>query len=375
MPPVIAGRPLPTGDLAATKETRREVTLEIGLSLAPTWLRGNAWRRPESKVEEMFSLATYAEIAQAADRSGVDVLFVPDAGYLRGSVATSPGFSTLDSHTLVSALVPLTERVRLVPTVQTMFASPYATARQLQSLHQLSNGRAGWNAVTALGGHENFGLSALPDSAQRYAKAAEFVEVVQRLWESYPANAIIADRAAGTFADDREVTPIEVSGEYFRVRGPLATPAHDSARPQLFQAGGSPAGVEFAAAKADAVFASAPSLASALEQRAALQAAAVRAGRAPEAVKFCPGLSVVLASSAAEAEEIARSGLAEDQTTSGSAPAGAMHWTVVGTPDQMVAEVRRWDAEGAIDGCIVLPGGSPTSMQLFFSEVMPALRD
>ena len=46
--------------------------------------------------------------------------------------------------------------------------------------------RAGWNIVTALQGHENFGLEQMPSAEERYERAAEFTSVVQQLWASFP---------------------------------------------------------------------------------------------------------------------------------------------------------------------------------------------
>ena len=51
--------------------------------------------------------------------------------------------------------------------------------------------------VTALGGEENYGLDTPPGSEERYARACEFVEVVNALWDSFPAEAFVADRAPG----------------------------------------------------------------------------------------------------------------------------------------------------------------------------------
>ena len=342
------------------------MTLQIGFALSPTWLRGASWRRADSDVEEMFSLAPYAKLARAAEAASVDFLFVPDAGYLDASVVDrAPGFSTLDSHTLVSALAALTSRIRLVPTVQTSFASPYSAARQLQSLHRISDGRAGWNAVTALGGHENFGLADPPDAPARYARAAEFVRVVTELWSSFPADAVLADRNTGRFADADRVRPIGFEGEHFRVKGPLSVPAHPGSRPPLFQAGASPAGVAFAGATADAVFGCAPDLDSALAQRAALREAATTAGRAPDDIRFLPGFSFFLADTRQEAAELAA------ERTGG----GPSHWTVVGTPDDAVEAIERRRAAGAIDGVIGLGGGSRASIRLFLEQVVPVLRD
>ncbi|MGO1182442.1 MAG: LLM class flavin-dependent oxidoreductase [Micrococcaceae bacterium] len=337
--------------------------LSIGISLAPTWWRGEAWRAAHSGVEQLFDLAPYAELARAAERAHLDFVFVPDAGYLRrDDLAHSPGFSTLESLTLVSALAGLTQRIGLVPTVQTTVAHPYATARALQSLNQLSGGRAGWNAVTALGGNENYGLDAAPSSTERYARAAEFVDVVRRLWESYPADALLLDRERGAFADlerIRPLTPHTADGAHFQVAGPLPIAAHPAGELPLFQAGGSPAGVAFAGRTADAVFALAPTLDDAITQRRDLRDAAERAGRDPAAVRLLPGLSYWHAD---------RPGTAETPTGP-----GARHWTIVGPPRHAADEIQRWSAAGSIDGLILLPAADRSATDTFMHDVVPEL--
>ena len=51
------------------------------------------------------------------------------------------------------------------------------------------------------------------------------------------------------------------------------------------------------------------------------------------------------------------------------------HWVIVGTAADACAEIQRWYAAGAIDGFIALPGGGDDSLQRFFDQLMPLLRD
>lgn len=254
--------------------------LNIGLALSPTWLRGEAWRSQNSRVEELFSIAPYLELADAAERAHLDFLFAPDAAHLDPThIARSPGFSTLDSLVLCTALAARTSRIGVVPTVQTLVAAPYTAARQLMSLQQLSAGRAGWNAVTSIGGLENYGVTDIP-SPERYARASAFIETVGDLSNSFPAEALLLDRETGDFADAGQVRPIDRDDAWFQVAGPLAVAASPYGAPPLFQAGGSPSGVAFAGAHADAVFAMAASQADAAAGRHELREAAEAAGRA-----------------------------------------------------------------------------------------------
>ena len=342
--------------------------LHLGLSLSATWLRGNAWRRVDSRVEALHDGRFHAAAARIAEEALFDFVFKPDVVTLEPEMTrTWPGFSSVDPTVLLAALVGQTERVGLVTTMSTAFTPPVVLARQLQSLHQLSDGRAGWNVVMSLRGAEAFGVATMPPSEERYAHAREAVDVVRSLWRSYPADALRLDRAAGCYADPGAFEPVDHAGTHLRVSATSTVPAHRAPIP-IFQAGGSPAGVAFAGATADAVFAMAADVASATHQRQALRAAAEAAGRPADAVRLLPGCSFHLARTVTEARA-----LVEASQTAGHEP-GAAHWTIVGTPTDAVVAIERWADAGAIDGLIALPGGSWGSLELFAEEVVPRLR-
>lgn len=95
----------------------------------------------------------------------------------------------------------------------------------------------------------------------------EFTDVVCKLWESFPNEAIVIDRQSGMFSDKDKVTAINHSGEFFSVKGPITLPAHRSGTPPLFQAGASDIGRNFASSVADAIFAAMPDIESGVELR------------------------------------------------------------------------------------------------------------
>src|SRR5699024_7944424 len=91
-----------------------------------------------------------------------------------------------------------------------------------------------------------------------------------------------------------------------RAQGDL--PRSAQGRPVLFQAGASPAGQDFAARTADVVFSPHGTLEAAAEFRRSIVERTVAAGRAPGSVKTLPGAEIILAATAAEAEEKVRRG-------------------------------------------------------------------
>ncbi|QLF94071.1 NtaA/DmoA family FMN-dependent monooxygenase [Pseudomonas sp. ABC1] len=404
----------------------------IGLSLATTWLSGNGWRLPDSRVESIHDSDFYIDIAKRAERAKLDFLFRPDSLFIdSAALEHSPGFSSLDPTLLLAAIARETSHIGLVSTASTTFNAPYAVARQIQSLNWLSRGRAGWNIVTALDGNRNFGEHHMPSSEQRYAKAREFTEVVQRLWDSYPHASLLHDRETGRYADAAQVRPIDHQGQFFDVQGPLGLPAHP-ARIPLLQAGASDVGRDFSARVADAVFAATPDIAAGVELRQDLRQRAQRHGRQPGDIRVLPGLSLFLGETAAQARELYRQTHAQQnlgrrydfiqealgldvrqlpqdlRLTAQMLPdpprqvrsrthadllrrlvireqpsvaellarpevAGSAHWIVVGTAADAVEEIVQRHQAGAIDGFVALPGGALQSLHLCLDELVPAL--
>lgn len=405
----------------------------IGLSLSATWMKGDGWRRSDSGVEKMGAIDYYIDLAKMAEKAKLDFLFKADYLYVSPQMlGDSANFGSPDPTMMFAAIARETERIGLVTTISTTFNPPYVVARQLQSLHWLSNGRAGWNIVTSIEGAENFGDSPIPSPQERYAKAMEFTDVVRKLWESFPNEAIVIDRESGIFSDKDKVTSIHHSGDFFSVRGPLTLPAHTSGSIPLFQAGASDTGRNFASSIADAIFAAMPDLESGVELRTDLRRRAKEHGRDPNAIKVLPGLYFFLAETREEAHELHKSAHAHlsverrhaslksvlgldlssfeldhcvtaDMLPDPNQPVrsrthaellrryitkyeptveevlarpevvGSAHWVSVGTVDDVLNEIIQRFEAGAIDGFIALPGGSEESMKIFFEKLMPQL--
>jgi len=404
--------------------------LVIGLSLTATWRKGT---RPPDAADKDASQGSAVDfnirLARMAEKAKLDFVFKPDfsgGGAPKGG-AGSGGASAvgLDPMLMLTAVARETAQIGVVTTASTTFNPPYAVARQLQSLNWISNGRAGWNIVTSIEGAENFSDEPMPTPDVRYRRAAEFTEVVRRLWDSHPPAAL---------AGKAQLSPIDHKGEFFAVKGPLGIAGHPAGRIPLFQAGASDIGRDFAAAVADAIFGAIPDLAAGMELRGDLRRRAQAKGRSPGDIRVLPGLYFFIADTREEARELHHlghahlgrrqrldsvksflgldvSGLSEDSlVTRDMLPdpdrpvrsrthadllrryitlneptvaellmrpevVGSAHWVSVGTVDDVIRDIVEWREAGAIDGFIALPGGSWRSMQLFFDELMPRLSD
>lgn len=409
------------------------MSLCIGLTLSPTWLNGDGWRQDDSNAEHLFSSDFYLELAKKAEAAKLDFVFKPDNLFLNKEIVNkSPGFSSLDPIVLLTSIARETESIGLVATMSTTFSEPFTVARQLQSLNWISNGRAGWNIVTSIEGSNNFGIDAMPTSEERYERALEFTNVVQKLWNSYPNEALTIDRQSGQFANKEKISAINHYGDFYKVEGPLNLPAYSNESIPLFQAGASDSGRNFASSVASAIFAATPDMESAIELRNDLQERATKQGRKSADIRILPGLHFFLADTREEALQLhqeAHAHLTVEQklasvkrilsvdlshlpldslVTAALLPEptmnvrsrthadllrriivkeeptleelllkpeviGSAHWVVIGTAEDAVIEITKWCENGALDGFIALPGGSVQSMNLFFEQVIPRL--
>lgn len=345
--------------------------LVVGLSLSPTWLRGGAWRREDSRVEEVLSGQAFVELGELAERACLDFVFKPDALTLHPEVLEQwPGFTGLDPIVIMTAVAQATQRIGVVPTYSSHFFPPYLAAREVQSLNRLSRGRAGWNVVTSLGGAENFATGSpdapVPTGEELYEQAADYVATVRDLWASYPAAALHIDRRAGRFADVSLVRPIPARGGR-AVSGPLTVPSYDDGRVPTLHAGGSLASRRFAARHADAVFGMTGTVDDGVRLRRELRELAVAAGRRADDIRVLAGVGVTLADSRSEAESL------REQANRSPSPPHVSHWQITGTPADAEREILLRFEAGALDGVIALPGGSWRSIELFLGEVVPAL--
>ena len=277
--------------------TDRGGGLLLGLLLGGV---ARTWRKPHSRADEVVDLDLYADLTAAAEAAKIHTIFLADG------VSTDPNHPEpgLEPVTLLSALAARTSHIGLIGSVSTSFSQPYNVARQIASLDHISRGRAGWNIVTSAWGGENFGIE-LPPHDERYAIAEEFAGVVEALWDSWEAGAIVADASRDLFVDPAKVHRINWESEHFRVAGPLGVPRSPQGRPIIAQAGTSPAGKAFGARHADVIFTTGlTDLRESQDVYDDLRKHVVNAGRDADSVKVLPGVAPVIGSTDAEARRI-----------------------------------------------------------------------
>ncbi|BBH63840.1 monooxygenase [Actinoplanes sp. OR16] len=213
------------------------------------------------------TLDTARLVAERAEAARIDALFVPDL-LVFGAQGT---IGAQEPLIFVAALSQVTSKAGLIATVSTTFHHPFNLARLFGTLDHVSNGRAAWNLVTSSIGEQNFGPGELPSPEQRYARAAETIEVVNALWDSWQPGALRQGPDGHAVLDPSLIRPINHRGEFFSVEGPINIPPLPQGRPVLIQAGQSAAGIELGARYAEVVFTALATLADAERFRAAIR--------------------------------------------------------------------------------------------------------
>jgi len=280
--------------------------MALTLFMLPFGYHTGVWRHPDSRPEEVGRLSLIREMAQAAERAKLHACFFADSLDVSSiRIGGNRASGRYDPVVVMAALIGYTERIGLIGTVSTTFTHPFNTARHIAELDILSGGRAGWNIVTSVAGQENFGMTEMPDSAERYARATEYVDVVKQLWHSWDRDAVVIDRERGLWADGTKIHDIGHIGQHFDVRGALTLPRPPQGYPVLVQAGQSPDGIELGSSIADLIYTAQPDQQKSVDFYAQYKAKVASKGRDPERVKIIPGIMPIVGDTQAEADEIA----------------------------------------------------------------------
>ena len=255
----------------------------------------------------------YMDLARALERARFDCLIIEDGSFIADAYQDSPEWYLRNAFAVPKSdpmpLVPLlgyvTKKLGIVATVTTSFYPPYLAARLGATLDHLTHGRVGLNVVTAHNDRsaQNYGLERHYEHDLRYVMADEWMEVVNRLWESWESDAIVANLETGVFADHTKVHPIHFEGLFYKSRGPLNTAPGPQRRPVICQAGGSPAGRAFAAKHADLIIAKARTVVAAKDYRQDISRLMAPHGREPSACKVMFSTSIVIGDTMQEARE------------------------------------------------------------------------
>ncbi|MFS2224311.1 LLM class flavin-dependent oxidoreductase [Pantoea sp. B65] len=411
--------------MSDTSPGRRQ--LRLGLFVQPLGHHVSGWRLAQQQGSPT-DIEWLTWIARKAEEGTFDMFFVGDA--LATSVYRLPStMARFEPLTLLSALAVQTKHIGLAATASTTFSDPFNLARIFSSLDHISHGRAAWNVVTSFSTDvaRNFSRDDMPDHAQRYAIAHEFLAVTFKLWQGWQEGAVLADQASGQYFVDDKIQPINHRGEYFQVQGPLNISRSPQGRPVIIEAGSSADGQKLAAVTAEVVFTAAATLEEAQGFYRAQKQLVEQAGRHRDHVLILPGVMPIVGRTREEAWETWRqlnqlvdidNGIKQLSTRFGidlsqfpldgpvpEAPnieggqsrvklltdlaerenltlrelaaiaAGSRgHRVLVGTAAEIADDFQRWLEQGGADGFNIMPAIMPEQLSLFVELVIPELR-
>ncbi|MFD5126802.1 LLM class flavin-dependent oxidoreductase [Streptomyces olindensis] len=226
-------------------------SLHLAVALDGTGWHPASWREPEARPRELFTAGYWADLVAEAERGLLDLVTIEDGLGPQSSHFLDPDERTdqvrgrLDAVLIASRVAPLTRHIGLVPTVVSTHTEPFHISKAIATLDYVSAGRAGLRVQITARPNEaaHFGRRTIPrieaydhpDTrevvADLFDEAADYVEVVRRLWDSWEDDAEIRDAATGRFIDRDKLHYIDFEGRHFSVRGPSITPRPPQGQP------------------------------------------------------------------------------------------------------------------------------------------------
>lgn len=393
-----------------------------------------AWRLPEASPERSLDFDYVKELVQTAERGLFDAYFLADGLSVNFGASEKIGVSSksagFEPVTLFAALSAVTKHIGFIATASSTYEEPYLLARKFASLDHISKGRAAWNVVTTASESAayNFGYEEQPLHSERYERAQEYVDLIQKLWDSWEDDAFLYDKESGVYYDVDKLHNPNHKGKYYSVKGALNVPRSPQGYPVIVQAGSSEPGKELAGRYAEVIFTAHQELASAQEFYRDVKSRLAKYGRSPDELLILPGVSAFVGRTEEEAREkydrvtklirpeaglsllsaltggwdlsqydldgplpelpetesqISRRQLIIDIAKNNNYTirqlyewvAGVRgHWQIIGTVEQVADQLQEWFENGAADGFNVLPPTTPEGLDDFVDLVVPELQ-
>ncbi len=394
------------------------------------------WADPkDEQLDGLQDFAYWQGLARTLERGRFDGVFFADSpathAVYKGSVVPSVQYGASwpnhDPMPLVAVMAAATQRLGIGVTLSTTGTTPYLATRRISTLNYLSRGRVGWNIVSgfSLAEHMANGMGGQMPHDERYDMADEFMAICYELWSSVPKDAILRNAATGQFADPDKIKQVDFKGKYLSSKAVAPVLPSSYGLPLLFQAGSSGRGMKFAMDHAEVIFAIQGHAAGMKKSMDQLRAASLEAGKT-EAPKVLYGLQPIVRATELEAkrraEELkaripldailarlsgvfgvdlsqfdpdrpltemdtqASRGLMSATLSSADGKAvtlreAAAQWAlsvaipqIIGTPEQVAAEIERLWVETGCYGFNLSPTTNPDSVDDFVDQVVPILQ-
>ncbi len=302
----------------------------------------------------------WAALAVVAERGFLDFLTIDDT--LDVQPARRPEISPrrlagrADAVLVAARIAPITGHIGLVPVATVTHTEPFHVSKAIATLDYISHGRAGWQVRVSATAHEAalFGRRPGLEGDELFDEAADAVEVVRRLWDSWEDDAVIRDVATGRYIDRDKLHYIDFTGKHFSVKGPSITPRPPQGQPVVAALAHTAPIYEFAAASADIVFVTPHNEESLRAILADVGEAERAAGRA---LKVYADLVV---------------SLVDDPLTPGAAISSDAH-VFVGSTSDLAELLLAWDDAG-VDGVRLRPAVNAIDLPAIVDDLVPLLQ-
>jgi alkanesulfonate monooxygenase SsuD/methylene tetrahydromethanopterin reductase-like flavin-dependent oxidoreductase (luciferase family) len=372
--------------------TPRVEPIHLAVALDGAGWHPAAWREPGARPRDLFTARYWADLATTAERGLLDFVTIEDSLDLQSADPFSDEVDSrtdqvrgrLDALLVAASVAPLTQHIGLVPTVTTTHTEPFHVSKAVATLDHASHGRAGWRVQVGgtPGETGNIGRRILPTirpgfaaspeglaaMRERFDEAADHVEVVRRLWDSWEDDAEIRDVPTGRFVDRDRLHYVDFEGEHFSVRGPSITPRPPQGQPVVTALAHQTIPYELAARSADVVFVTPHDDEQAAGILDEVRDAEVRVGRHAQPLRVFADLVVVLGRTT-DAAHARRRGLDE---AAGSPFTSDAH-VFTGTATDLTALLLRWHGVG-YDGFRLRPAVIVDDLVAIVDDLVPALQ-
>jgi alkanesulfonate monooxygenase SsuD/methylene tetrahydromethanopterin reductase-like flavin-dependent oxidoreductase (luciferase family) len=362
--------------------------LHLAVALDGAGWHPGAWREPDAQPDRLFTPAYWVGLAQEAERGLLDFITIEDGLDLQSDTRLGPDERTdrvrgrLDAVLIASRVAPATRHVGLIPTAITTHTEPFHLSKAIATLDYVSGGRAGVRVQIAgrADTAAHFGRREIPPlSAERFTEpdvqrlvaehfdeAADYVEVLRRLWDSWEDDAEIRDVATGRFIDRDKLHYIDFEGRWFSVKGPSITPRPPQGQPVVAALGHASVPYRLIARSADIGFVTPRDRSHAAEIVTEVRGAEAESGR--EGVRLFGDVVVFLDDSAAAARA-RRDRLDERAGTEYSSDAHIF----AGTPAELADLLLDW-REAGLSGFRLRPAALPHDLAQVTGALVPELQ-
>jgi alkanesulfonate monooxygenase SsuD/methylene tetrahydromethanopterin reductase-like flavin-dependent oxidoreductase (luciferase family) len=355
-------------------------SLHLAVALEGAGWHPAAWRETGARPADLLTAGYWADLVTEAERGLLDFVTFSDALSLQSGGPHQPDARTdqvrgrVDAVLTAARIAPLTSHIGLIPTVTVTHTEPFHSSKAIATLDWVSSGRAGVAVKVSARQDEfgHFGRRTLPAGPRAvsdlFAEAADYVEVVRRLWDSWEDDAEIRDTVTGRFVDRDKLHYIDFAGRWFAVKGPSITPRPPQGQPIVSALAHGDIAYQLLASSADIGFITPRDAAEAAAIVAGVAARRDASGLADQPVRLFADLLVFLDDSADAATR--RAARLDEQA---GTPYRSDALIFSGTPAELADLVLDWQSAG-LTGVRLRPAAIPHDLTHITRALVPELQ-